>query len=400
MAKEDKWENMQVNSRNPREQHTDMYNGNNYITSIDGIQQLSAEERARLAQVEEKYPFRASEYYLSLIDWNDPQDPLRRLIIPDLLELEQWGDLDPSREESYSVMRGMEHKYTSTVLLLVSGACAGICRYCFRKRVFIQRGQEILPDVKGVVDYLNSHREVTNVILSGGDPLMLSTDKLEKIIDPLCGIEHVRIIRIGTKVTSFNPFRILNDEALRELFSRCNQAGKQLYLMTHFSHPRELTDLALESVKALHRTGAITANQTPLISGVNDNVDVLAELFSNLSFAAIPPYYVFQCRPASGNKGYALPVEKAYEIFEQAQAQVSGLAKRARFTMSHQVGKIEVVGLDRAHIFFRFHRATVNEDSGKFMVFRRSPQAYWFDDYHEAVHIPPGDLCYQSYGPD
>jgi L-lysine 2,3-aminomutase len=156
--------------------------------------------------------------------------------------------------------------------------------------------------------------------------------------------------------------------------------------MTHFSHPRELTNIALEAVSKLRKAGAVMANQTPLLRGINDNPQVLAELFRRLSFAGIPPYYVFQCRPASGNYPYAVPIEEGYKIFESARSLVSGLAKRARFVMSHSTGKIEVVGETDVFVYFKYHRAAEDLDTGKFMSLRRNPGACWFDDYQEMIN--------------
>ncbi|MCK5271176.1 MAG: KamA family radical SAM protein [Sedimentisphaerales bacterium] len=360
-----------------------------YITSLDAIEALAESERAGLAQVMDKYKFRANEYYLSLIDWSDPDDPIRNLIIPNMHELDEWGRLDPSNECAYTVMPGLEHKYDSTVLLLISGVCGGICRYCFRKRVFINKNKEILTDLPAAVRYVEKHKEITDVLLTGGDPLMLSTPKLREIITAFQKIEHVRIIRIGTKVPAFNPYRILEDSELLDLFESTCDTNTQLYVIVHFNHVRELTDVAVEAVNALRKTGAELANQTPLIRGINDNPQAMADLFQALSFIGVPPYYVFQCRPASGNKGYAVPIEEGYQIIKQANSIVSGLAKRARFTMSHATGKIEIVGLTASHIYFRYHRTADNADSGKFLIYERNPEAYWLDDYKNPVETFP-----------
>lgn len=364
-----------------------------YITSLNAIEAFAESERAKLAQVTDKYKFRANEYYLSLIDWNDPDDPIRNLIIPNIHELDEWGRLDPSNECAYTVIPGLEHKYDSTVLLLISSVCGGICRYCFRKRVFINKNEEILTDLPAAVRYISEHKEITNILLTGGDPLMLSTGKLREIITAFQQIEHVRIIRIGTKVPAFNPYRILEDSELLDLFESTGNTNTQLYVLVHFNHARELTDVAVDAVNALRKTGAELANQTPLIRGINDNPQTMADLFQSLSFIGVPPYYVFQCRPASGNKGYAVPVEEGYQIIKQANSIVSGLAKRARFTMSHTTGKIEIVGLTASHIYFRYHRAADNDDSGRLLIFERNPAAYWLDDYEIPVEYGYAERC-------
>jgi lysine 2,3-aminomutase len=292
-------------------------------------------------------------------------------------------------------MPGLEHKYHDTAVLLISIVCGGICRYCFRKRVFINPRKDLLNDLPAAVEYLEQHPEITNVLITGGDPLALSTKKLEKIIDALLPLENIKIIRIGSKMPAFNPYRILDDPSLLMLMRRTSSTDKQLYVLAHFNHPREITDLARQGLKAMLDAGVVIANQTPLIRGINDNPDVLAELFKTLSFVGVPPYYLFQCRPASGNINYSVPIEEAYQIFAQAKAQVSGLAKRARFVMSHRTGKIEILGLTDKHVFFKYHRAFADEDNEKFMVFDRNPYACWLDDYGPPVETQPLEL-YQN----
>jgi lysine 2,3-aminomutase len=371
-----------------------------HLTKIEQFEQLSEPERTRLKEVTETFPFRSNDYYLSLINWDDPDDPIRKIIIPNLHELEKWGRLDPSDEESYTIIPGLEHKYHSTALLLISNVCEGICRYCFRKRVFIDTQSTLLRDTAGAMQYIKEHKEITNVLLTGGDPFVLNTPKLENIIRQLSEIEHVQIIRIGTKMPAFNPHRIIKDSALLEMISKYSTEQKKIYIMTHFDHPRELTDVAVKSVNLLQNAGALLANQTPLIRGVNSNPEILAELLGKLSFIGAVPYYIFQCRPAIGNKAYTLPIEKGYEIVEQAKSMVSGLAKRARYTMSHTTGKIEILGKTKEFVYLKYHRAADDQDSGRFLVFKSNPNAYWFDDYDEVVRDYPINLPYRAYGPE
>ncbi|UCE49226.1 MAG: hypothetical protein JSW47_03610, partial [Phycisphaerales bacterium] len=174
---------------------------------------------------------------------------------------------------------------------------------------------------------------------------------------------------------------------------------KRIYVVTHFAHPRELTEPAVRAIGMLQKAGAITANQTPLIRGINDNPEVMAELLANLSFIGAAPYYIFQCRPAVGNRAYTVPIEEGYEIVEQAKALVSGLAKRVRFVMSHSTGKIEIVGLSNGLVYFKYHRAADDNDSGRFLVLQSNPGAYWLDDYAEMIEDYPVELPYRSYGP-
>lgn len=366
-----------------------------YLTKLEQIPQLSQGEINRLKDVDDKFVFRTNDYYQSLIDWSDPEDPIRRIVMPDVQELDEWGQLDASDEESYTVAKGLEHKYDSTALLLVNEVCAAYCRFCFRKRLFMDENEEVTKDVSEGLEYIRTHKEISNVLLTGGDPLIMSTSKLEPIIQKIREVDHVNIIRIGTKIPAFNPMRIYNDPSLEAMFRKYSTPEKRIYVMAHFNHPRELTPEAVRGLSFLLNAGAIVVNQTPMIAGVNDDPDVLADMFNRLSFMGVPPYYVFQCRPTLGNRIYVTPLEEAFEIFETSRNRCSGLAKRARFVMSHATGKIEVVGLTERHIYFKYLRASTEEYDAKFMVFKRNSEAYWFDDYKELVdeYVPAGEAA-------
>jgi lysine 2,3-aminomutase len=360
-------------------------NNPQYITSLDRLDGLPPEERKALEEVTRKFAFRTNEYYASLIDWNDPDDPLRKIIVPDIRELEEWGALDASGEKNYTRVPGLQHKYPQTALFLAVDLCGGFCRFCFRKRLFMNRTEEITRDYSEGIEYIRNHPEITNVLITGGDPLILATGRLEPLIARLREIEHVHIIRIGTKMVSFNPYRIINDPSLSEMIRTFSSGEKRIYIMAHFNHPKELTTPAIRGLKILMEAGAIVVNQTPLLKGVNDDPDVLTELFRKLSFLGIQPYYVFQCRPTLGNRLFEMPLEEAYAIFEKAKSGCSGLAKRARFVMSHATGKIEVVGKTRDAVYFKYHQAAEPANASRFMVFRSNPDAYWFDDYDELL---------------
>jgi len=358
-----------------------------YITSLNNVDGLTDHEKKTLRPIAEKFVFRTNDYYNSLINWDDPDDPIRRLTIPDESELNDWGQLDASSEADYTVVPGLEHKYPSTALLLVNDVCGAYCRFCFRKRLFMDDNDEVVRDITLGVEYINAHPEINNVLLTGGDPLIMSTGKLEKILSALREIDHVRIIRIGTKMPAFNPMRVTEDPSLLEAISKYSTPRKRIYIMAHFNHPAELTDVAFEGIDKLLRAGAIVVNQTPMIAGINDDPQVLSTLFNELSYAGVPPYYVFQCRPTMGNESYSVPVERAYEIFEHARTNSSGLAKRARFVMSHATGKIGIDAMTDSHIIFKYLRSHEADRSSCVMMFERNPAAHWFDDYDQAVHV-------------
>ena len=159
-----------------------------YVRRLGQVTQLTLEQRDRLEPVEARYVFRANDYYLGLIDWDDPEDPIRQLIIPREEELSEWGTLDASNEESVTVARGVQHKYTDTVLLLCNEVCGAYCRYCFRKRLFMDDNAEVTHDITEGLRYIADHPEVTNVLLTGGDPLLMSTRRLVEIFEALRGL--------------------------------------------------------------------------------------------------------------------------------------------------------------------------------------------------------------------
>ena len=358
-----------------------------YINKLEQVDGLSEQERQDLQPVAEKFAFRTNAYYQSLIDWNDPDDPIRRIVMPDLQELDEFGEMDASDEHSYTALKGLEHKYRDTALLLVNNVCGAYCRFCFRKRLFTDGNDEVTNDITDAVAYIRQHSEINNVLLSGGDPLIMSTKKLSRIIEQLRSIDHVRIIRIGTKMTAFDPYRILNDPTLLEMLSQYSLPDRKIFVMAHFNHPRELTEPALKGLQLLQKAGAITVNQSPLIRGVNDKPEVIAELFGRLSYNGVVPYYLFLCRPTACNEPFMVPIERGLEIFEEARRRLAGLGKQARLCMSHRTGKIEVVGKMNNKVVFRYHRAPDPDDCGRVMVFDSDPTAAWLDDYMKPEKI-------------
>ncbi len=370
-----------------------------YIRSVDQIPNIPDEQREQLRQVADVYVFRANDYYLSLIDWNDPNDPIRQLIIPRIEELSDWGRLDASNEAANTVLPGVQHKYPDTVLLLCNEVCGAYCRYCFRKRLFMDDNDEVTKDVSAGLAYIREHPEVSNVLLTGGDPLIMSTRRLREIITALRQIEHVKIIRIGSKIPAFDPWRILNDRDLQALLREHSRPDRRIYLMAHFDHPRELTEPALESLAKYIECGVICVNQCPLIRGINDDPDVLAELWSRLSHVGCPPYYLFQGRPTAGNEPYELPIVEGWRIFHDAVTRESGLAGRVRYAMSHETGKIEICGVDERHIYLRYHRSKYPQNRGRFFVCKRRDDAYWLDQLEpaEGSYIPLG-VRFECFG--
>jgi lysine 2,3-aminomutase len=350
-----------------------------YILNIDKLTQIPAEEREKLKEVAKKFAFRTNEYYTSLIDWTDPKDPIRLLVIPQERELLEWGKLDASDEASITVCPGAQHKYESTVLLLVTQVCGAYCRYCFRKRLFMNENHEVPYDISQGLDYIRNHPEVTNVLLTGGDPMILQTPRLEYILSSLRAIEHVKIIRIGTKIPAFNPFRFINDEALMDVFRKYSTPEKRIYMMCHFDHVREITAETREAIRLIRDAGVVCVNQNPIIRGISDTPKVLSDLWNELSYIGVPQYYVFQGRPTSGNEPYELPIVESYFAVEEAKKKCSGLAKRVKYCMSHESGKVEILAVDDKYIYMKYHQAKYAKDAQRFFICHRDDSAYWLD---------------------
>ncbi len=370
-----------------------------YITDISRLEHLTEEEQTRLSPVCDSFRFRANDYYLSLIDWSNPDDPIRKIIIPQVDETIEFGHRDASNEKRNYVAPGVQHKYPHTALLLCTEICGGYCRFCFRKRLFMDSdtpeisaesldNREITVDTTAGIDYIARTPEITNVLLTGGDPLILSTDRLATILEQLRRIDHVKIIRIGTKMTAFNPYRIIDDPRLVQILARYSRPGKRIYLMTHFDAPEEITKPACRAVDIILKAGVIISNQTPLLRGINADSQRLGRLLQKLSFIGATPYYVFQCRPTVGNQPYVVPLVEGYRIVENAKKIVSGLAKRMRFVMSHERGKIEIAAVTDDKIYLKFHRARDPRDEGRFMICHRNDRARWFDDLIPADRTP------------
>jgi KamA family protein len=363
-----------------------------YLNDLSVLPGISADDLELLRKVSERYVFRANDYYLRLIDWTDPKDPIRQLIIPRKEELNEWGRLDASNEASVTVEPGVQHKYEDTALLLCNEVCGAYCRYCFRKRLFMNDNEEVSKDVSAGVAYIREHPEISNVLLTGGDPLIMGTRRLREIIGQLREIDHVKIIRIGTKMPAFNPYRVLDDPELHAMFREFSTPERRIYAMCHFDHPRELTPAAREGIAMLLACGVICVNQCPMIRGINDSVEVLTEMFATLSHIGCPQYYLFQGRPTAGNQPYEVPIVEAWQKFSRSVVAESGLAGRARYAMSHASGKVEIMAVDDRCMYLRYHRSKYPENSGKFFVCARDDRAYWLD------HLSPIPGSYVPVG--
>jgi KamA family protein len=345
---------------------------------------LSPRQTRDIEQVVQVHPMRISPYYLSLIDWKDPADPIRKMAVPSAEELNPEGSYDTSGEAENTKMPGLQHKYLETALILATNRCATYCRHCFRKRLVGLPSREILKRFEEAAQYIAQHEEINNVLISGGDQLVLKSEIIGRFLEVLGRIGHLNFIRIGSRVPVTLPAR-LSDPRLLSIFKKFSRSGKKLYVVTHFNHPREITRESTLAVNNLLKAGVLLSNQTVLLRGVNDDPEVLAELMNKLVVIGVAPYYVFQCRPVKRVKHhFQIPICEGLRIVEKAKASCSGLAKRFKYVMSHVSGKIEILGMLDGEIYFKYHEAKDRENLGVMFKRQADEEAEWLDDFKDA----------------
>ena len=342
---------------------------------------LTTDEYQLLAEEVERFPMSVPRYYFSLIDPDDPNDPIRKMAIPAPHFLSDEGHLDTSGEHSNTVLQGVQHKYTQTLLVLLSTECAMYCRHCFRRRLVGKEAQKALADLDETAAYIEKHPEITNVLLSGGDALVVSDKKLEKWLDRLSAMKQLDFIRIGTRTPVTFPERITGDPALPALLKK--YAGqKQLYVVTHFNHPREFTAESVRAVRCLQECGITVKNQTVLMRGINDDSQVLGQLLRKVTSIGMVQHYIFQCRPVQGvQTHFQVPLKEGLAIVQQACAMQNGLGKSADYTMSHVTGKIRILGeAEDGQLIFQYMQAKDPSRIGRIFTLPISDTRAWLPE--------------------
>lgn len=260
--------------------------------------------------------------YAALIDPGDPRDPIAAMVVPDPRELDAASGLglDPMGEEGATDVPGLVHRYPDRVLLLVTGRCASHCRFCMRRRlVGLDVGDRGEAWIAGAVAYLRGHPGVREVILSGGDPLTLSDARLDAILSAVRGVEHVQGVRVDTRVPVVLPSRVTRDLA------SMLRSHAPSWVVTHFDHPRELTDEAVAACGRLVDAGIPVDNQAVLLAGVNDRLEVLEALCQGLLAARVRPYYLHQCDPVAGTAHFRTPLAVGQRLVGQLHGRIAGL---------------------------------------------------------------------------
>lgn len=288
------------------------------IRRPDKIPGLSNKENGNIDRVTRKYPMLINPYYFSLMQQSG--DPLCKQAVPDIREInDDKGYIDPLFEEELSPVPGLTHKYPDRVLFLVSSKCAMYCRFCNRKR---KVGHDFMVNentIKEGLAYIKATKNIRDVLISGGDPLLLPDEKIREILIKIRSIEHVEIIRIGTRVPCTLPQRITPN--LVEILKKFHP----IYVNTHFNHPSEITSFSAEACNMLADAGIPLGCQTVLLKGINDDVDIILELMQKLLSIRVKPYYLFQADLTKGTSHFWTPLQKGVEIMEGLQGFLSGI---------------------------------------------------------------------------
>lgn len=403
---------------------------------IRQLRRLSEEQRFAIRVVAQVLPFRVNQYVVDhLVAWDDvPDDPMFRLVFPqpEMLAPEHFSriadllrsDADkatvqraareiqcelnphPAGQTTVNVprvgneyLRGAQHKYRETLLFFPSQGqtCHSYCTFCFRWAQFVGNKDLLIStrETATLHEYLLSHPDITDLLVTGGDPMVMKTSRLEEYLRPLTSpeFEHLRTIRIGTKSLSFWPYRFVTDtdaDAMLRLFSDLTRAGKHVAVMAHVEHGRELEGRVVrEAVRRILDTGAVIRTQAPVLRHINDDADIWASMWRAQVNMGMVPYYMFVERDTGARRYFELPLESAWKIYRGAIEQVSGLARTARGpTMSAGPGKVEIQGVteiagEKAFVL-RFVQARNPDWVQRPFFAKYDPEATWLDQLRPA----------------
>ena len=382
-------------------------------------------------------PFRVNSYVVdSLIDWSAvPEDPIYKLVFPQpgmlqpedlsrLMALVEKGaseerllgearkihrslNAQPGGQKELNVpilagkpLQGIQHKYRETVLFFPAAGqtCHSHCTYCFRWAQFTRSLEDRFEshETRSLIRYLRSNKEVTDVLITGGDPLVMRSEVLRQYVEPLLdpSLDHIRNIRIGTKSVTFWPHRFVSDEDaddLLRLFEEVRGTGRQMAIMAHFSHPREMeTAVARRAIRRIRKSGAVIRSQSPVVRGVNDSPQTWKDLWTRQTQLGVIPYYMFVARDTGAQEYFKVPLARVLEIYNQAFRSVSGLGRTARGpVMSCTPGKVLVDGIARVggeDVFvLKFLQGRDPAWVGRPFLARLDRQAAWLDDLEPAL---------------
>ena len=346
----------------------------NRIKSLSELEKITGKDFSKEKITEKVFKVGTTPYYLSLAKDFSKNDPIFRQIIPDLAEIDEtiqsYGSFDPFNEETLSPVEGLTHRYPDRVLFRATNFCSVYCRHCMRKRIFLEGEKaRTYQEYDRMFEYIKKNKNIKEVLISGGDPLTLPNKKIGYILENLYRIEHIDIIRIGSRELVVNPFRFY-DEKLLELFEKY----EKIWLVTHFNHPDEITQETKQAVKNILSTGTPVLNQTVLLKGINDNEKIMEKLMRSLLKVKIKPYYLFFCDPTKGVLHFKTSLKKGIRIMEYLRGRVSGLGiPTYAIDLPAGMGKVPllpdyIVGEDENHIIFKNYEGKTVKVSKSYLI--------------------------------
>lgn len=290
---------------------------------LDRVLKLSPIEIEGVVTATKHFRMKITNHILSLIDPDDPHDPIKQQYIPSIKEtyIEPAQYEDVNRDDEYSPVKGVVHKYPTKALLFPSNYCGSFCRFCFRRRFVGEQDTNLSDaDIQNALTYIRSTHNLEEIILSGGDPLTLSDDKLEWLISEISGINHIKIIRVHTRMPINCPSRITEELVLTL------KKYQPIYFVVHINHPKEISSPTRDAFRLLVDNGIPCLSQTALLHGVNDNEEILRELWTTLICNRVKPYYLFHSDPVIGLGHFSVPIPRGIEIMKNLYDRMSGLA--------------------------------------------------------------------------
>ncbi len=395
------------------------------LLALDGVRDLPEDVLGQLHAIVSVLPFKVNGYVIeNLIDWDHfRDDPIYQLTFPQagMLSAEEQrylldnpghaqaagdqtldvlgGDPGGQMEKNVPVfngepLTGLQHKYADTVLVFPSTGqtCHSYCAYCFRWPQFLPKLglRHSIRDVRPAVEYVRSMPDVTDLLFTGGDAMIMTTDRLRQWVDPfLESCRQVRNIRFGTKAISYWPYKFTEDTSMIDYIAEIIATGRSVNFMAHISHPKEMsTDVFAEAVARIRGAGAIIRSQAPLTKNINDDPRVWAEMWEQQVLLGIMPYYMFVARPTGNHAYFSVPLARCLEIYQEAVSLVSGLSRTARGpVMSCDDGKMMIEGTTivggEKYFVMRFLQARDPQDLGALRFYKYDPEAMWVDDLEE-----------------
>lgn len=294
------------------------------LKDLSSFVNLSLEEENALISLKERKSLAVTPYYLSLVDPENPMDPIRKCVIPvpDENIFSPGEAEDPLSENDMSPVPGIVHRYPDRVLFLATEFCSTLCRYCTRSRIVMKKVKRelLMSHWSSAIDYIKNHPEIRDVLVSGGDPFTLGDSHIELLLRCLRSIPHIEIIRFGTKVPAVLPYRITPK------LCKILKQFQPVYISIHFTHPDELTTDTAQACSLLADSGIPLGSQTVLLKDINDSVEVMKKLMQGLLKIRVRPYYIYQCDPVIGSRHFRTPVRTGLEIIKGLRGFTSGYA--------------------------------------------------------------------------